>query len=212
MEKRSLMLWVLLGLLCASPARAQTDSTEREKTIPELVLEQADLAIGGIGCSGFGTPSSDLASVVSASWLVVKRRIGKVSCRLTDDQRAIVTDVQVDVLDLLHNGTPGTVSKSLTVVLAGGRMQLPGGTVEVSGGNYPISAHPRTGEVYILFLETDPQAYTPVEGALGVYRVRDGKIIPAATDHPLYGRYWATELTDFEAEVKRLTQSTRRRN
>jgi len=209
--KKNRTLWITLAILWAIvPTEAQ--QLETSKTIPEMVREQGNISMGGAS----EDPSvPDLASLIGMSKIVVKGRITAVKSHLTEDQMAIWTDFTVQVLDILYNVTLSDVPKAVTVSLVGGRMKFPEGTAEFSNSDYPISSHPKLGQVYVFFLTTSLQhlaKYSPVGGgSQGAYHIVGEKIVPAAgPEHLLSTKNQGKDRSAFESEIKAEIEHVRR--
>ncbi len=182
------------------------------KTIPEIVKEEGSFySAGAIADSFYGMSFAnappDLKKLISMSELIVKCAVLEAKPHLSKTQREIFTDYKVGVQDILYDKSHDPVPQTVEICLLGGKMQFPEGWAEYEQEfDYPNSVHPIAGQTFILFLaKTDqhPDKFAPVDISLGIFLLKDEKILPASPEkEPLHRNYKGKDVFTFIDEIK----------
>lgn len=123
-----------------------------------------------VGAPAFATTmlKLDVPAMSRAADAVVRGKVTKVQSRWTDDQRKIVTDVELQVSETLKGSPPKTV-----------KIVQPGGVVGDIGQRVDGVAEFKEGEECVVFLERQGDKVFSVvgmaQGKLKVERSSDGK-------------------------------------
>jgi len=198
-----------IGLLFTFVSYAQ-EPEPKPKTIPEIVKEEGSFSGGAIGDSFYGMEFAnappDLAKLISRSELIVKGVVLEAKPHLSQNQREILTDNKIGIQEVFYSKHLDPVPQTVQMCLLGGKMRFPEGWAEYHDSDYPNSAHPIPGQTFILFLGKSDQhqdTLAPIDIGLGVFRVEDGKVLPATPERePLHRKFKGTDVLVFIDEIK----------
>lgn len=177
-------------------------------TIPEAIAGGADMQVSGVPS---GSPPA-LESLLSRTSIIVRGTVGNPRSYLSDDQRDIYTDYQINNPGFAYRSDgvafarPGQ-APPFTVTLLGGRLEVSGvrftQTEEGLPGLIP-------GTEVVLLLEEDAKGrYRPVGRIFGAFAVRDGRLTPLTKKTGFAPEVEGRQAVDVVAEMVNVAVSRR---